>query len=70
MSCNNLDKAIEIIDTLERLGSINSGKKMVTAGSALADVTIAQKCVSHGWGGMEFLIGIPGTIGGASDVLD
>ena len=43
----------------------NSGKKRVTAGSALADVTFAQKCVSHGWGGMEFLIGIPGTIGGA-----
>ena len=38
---------------------------MVTAGSALADVTFAQKCMSHGWGGMEFLIGIPGTIGGA-----
>ena len=43
----------------------NSGKNQVSAGAALADVTFAQKCVPHGWGGMEFLIGIPGTIGGA-----
>ena len=45
--------------------NFNSGKKKVSAGAALADVTFAQKCVPHGWGGMEFLIGIPGTIGGA-----
>ena len=43
----------------------NSGEKKVSAGAALADVTFAQKCVPQGWGGMEFLIGIPGTIGGA-----
>ncbi|MDP7622169.1 MAG: FAD-binding protein, partial [SAR324 cluster bacterium] len=40
-------------------------KNRVTAGAALADVTFAQRCVAQGWGGMEFLIGIPGTIGGA-----
>ena len=45
--------------------NVNSGEKKVFAGAALADVTFAQKCVRHGWGGMEFLIGIPGTIGGA-----
>ena len=45
--------------------NIYSGKKKVSAGAALADVTFAQKCVPQGWGGMEFLIGIPGTIGGA-----
>ena len=43
----------------------NSGKNKVSAGAALVDVTFAQKCVPQGWGGMEFLIGIPGTIGGA-----
>ena len=43
----------------------NSGEKKVSAGAALADVTFAQKCVPQGWGGMEFLIGIPDTIGGA-----
>ena len=37
----------------------------VSAGAALADVTFAQRCVTQGWSGMEFLIGIPGTIGGA-----
>ena len=40
-------------------------KNEVVAGAALADVTFAQRCVTRGWGGMEFLIGIPGTIGGA-----
>ena len=40
-------------------------KSKVAAGAALADVTFAQRCVVHGWGGMEYLIGIPGTIGGA-----
>ena len=42
-----------------------SEKNEVLAGAALADVTFAQRCVTRGWGGMEFLIGIPGTIGGA-----
>ena len=45
--------------------NFDSGKKKVSAGAALADVTFAQKCVPQGWGGMEYLIGIPGTIGGA-----
>ncbi|MBC8259250.1 MAG: UDP-N-acetylmuramate dehydrogenase [SAR324 cluster bacterium] len=40
-------------------------KNIVSAGAALADVTFAQRSVALGWGGMEFLIGIPGTIGGA-----
>jgi len=49
------------------LGEKNSTsvKNEVVAGAALADVTFAQRCVTHRWGGMEFLIGIPGTIGGA-----
>ena len=38
---------------------------MVRAGSGLADVTFVQRCVPKGWSGMEFMIGIPGTIGGA-----
>ncbi len=45
--------------------SNDSKNNHVTAGAALADVTFAQRCVPKGWGGMEFLIGIPGTIGGA-----
>ena len=46
-------------------GNSASEKNEVVAGAALADVTFAQRCVTRGWGGMEFLIGIPGTIGGA-----
>ncbi len=46
-------------------GNSASEKNEVVAGAALTDVTFAQRCVTRGWGGMEFLIGIPGTIGGA-----
>tara|TARA_Y100001970_G_C14170827_1_gene824048 strand:+ start:442 stop:1389 length:948 start_codon:yes stop_codon:yes gene_type:complete len=42
-----------------------SDKIEVSVGSALADVTFVQKCFNNGLGGMEFLIGVPGTIGGA-----
>jgi len=40
-------------------------KNHICVGAALADVTFAQRCIAQGWGGMEFMIGIPGTIGGA-----
>tara|TARA_B100000676_G_scaffold231033_1_gene229680 strand:- start:1146 stop:2105 length:960 start_codon:yes stop_codon:yes gene_type:complete len=43
----------------------NSNKIEVFAGAALTDVTFVNRCFNHGLGGMEFLIGIPGTIGGA-----
>ena len=45
--------------------NFSAGKNKVVVGAALADVTFAQRCVVQGWGGMEYLIGIPGTIGGA-----
>lgn len=37
----------------------------VHVGAGLADSTFALRCVPLGWAGMEFLIGIPGNIGGA-----
>ena len=36
-----------------------------TFGAGMADATAAQKLSQNGWSGLEFLIGIPGTIGGA-----
>jgi len=39
--------------------------RTVRVGAALADVTFAQRCIEPGWGGMEFLVGVPGTLGGA-----
>ncbi len=39
--------------------------RQIYVGAALADVTVAQRCVPLGWGGLEFLIGIPGCVGGA-----
>ena len=37
----------------------------VYTGAGLADVAFARKCANRGWKGLEFLIGIPGTLGGA-----
>ena len=48
----------------EKINS-TSNKIEVSAGAALSDVTFVQRSFNHGLGGMEFLIGIPGTIGGA-----
>ena len=40
-------------------------QREIYAGAALADVTLAQRCIALGWSGLEFLIGVPGCIGGA-----
>jgi len=37
----------------------------ITAGAAALDVTVAETAAAHALGGLEFLVGIPGTIGGA-----
>lgn len=37
----------------------------IVAGAAALDVTVAETAAQHGLGGLEFLVGIPGTIGGA-----
>jgi UDP-N-acetylmuramate dehydrogenase len=37
----------------------------VVVGAAALDVTVAETAAAHALGGLEFLVGIPGTIGGA-----
>lgn len=37
----------------------------IVAGAAALDVTVAETAAQHALGGLEFLVGIPGTIGGA-----
>ena len=37
----------------------------VTIGAAVLDLNVAQYCLEYGIAGLEFLVGIPGTIGGA-----
>jgi UDP-N-acetylmuramate dehydrogenase len=37
----------------------------IVAGGAALDVTVAETAAAHALGGLEFLVGIPGTIGGA-----
>jgi UDP-N-acetylmuramate dehydrogenase len=38
---------------------------MVTAGGGLSNVRLLKYCVEQEWSGMEFMSGIPGTLGGA-----
>lgn len=44
---------------------IAAGPGSVVAGAAALDVTVAEHAAAAGLGGLEFLSGIPGTIGGA-----
>lgn len=44
---------------------IDIGDGEVTAGAAVFNQTLAQACLDSSVAGMEFLVGIPGTIGGA-----
>jgi UDP-N-acetylmuramate dehydrogenase len=37
----------------------------IVAGAAALDITVAETAAAHALGGLEFLVGIPGTIGGA-----
>ncbi len=52
-----------------RLGKAFSGIEIdgeqVRAGAAAADVNVARRAAEAGVGGLEFLVGIPGTMGGA-----
>lgn len=46
-------------------GKIEIEGDLVTVGAGAMDVTVAEKAAEAGLGGLEFLRGIPGTIGGA-----
>jgi UDP-N-acetylmuramate dehydrogenase len=45
--------------------AINHDKNTITIGSASLCINVAQYCKNFGLGGLEFLSGIPGSIGGA-----
>ncbi len=55
--------------TVIRLGkgftNIQCNGETITAGSAMLDINIAKFALANGISGLEFFIGIPGTIGGA-----
>ncbi|MBR0674872.1 UDP-N-acetylmuramate dehydrogenase [Roseomonas alkaliterrae] len=46
-------------------GTIEVEADGILAGAAALDATVAETAARHGLGGLEFLVGIPGTIGGA-----
>lgn len=46
-------------------GAVETGSDGVIAGAAARDVTVAESAAEAGLGGLEFLVGIPGTVGGA-----
>jgi len=43
----------------------DSARMLVTAGAGALDITVARWAAKHGIAGLEFLSGVPGTIGGA-----
>ena len=45
--------------------SIDRGSSQVTAGAAALDAAVARAAARSGVGGLEFLVGIPGSLGGA-----
>ncbi len=46
-------------------GEIVAEADGIVAGAAALDATVAETAAAHALGGLEFLVGIPGTIGGA-----
>lgn len=44
---------------------VNKERSLIHAGAGALDFNVAQLALEHHIGGMEFLVGIPGTIGGA-----
>jgi UDP-N-acetylmuramate dehydrogenase len=46
-------------------GKINTNGRRVRAGAAALDAAVARAAAEAGIGGMEFLRGVPGTVGGA-----
>ncbi len=49
----------------KEFASINVDGDRIKAGAAAADVNVARRARDAGLGGLEFMVGIPGTIGGA-----
>ena len=54
-----------VIKLGKEFSSIETDGETVTAGAAALDITVAQTAALAGIGGLEFLSGIPGSIGGA-----
>ncbi|WP_297367900.1 UDP-N-acetylmuramate dehydrogenase [Acidocella sp.] len=54
-----------VIRLARGFGEVTIEGDMVTAGAACLDVTVAEHAAEAGLAGLEFLSGIPGTIGGA-----
>lgn len=54
-----------VIQTDKALGNINIEDTLVTAGAGVTDVKLARQVAKLGLSGLEFLSGVPGTIGGA-----
>ncbi|MBN2333563.1 MAG: UDP-N-acetylmuramate dehydrogenase [Deltaproteobacteria bacterium] len=60
-----------VISVMEHMNNIadiriQRGQVSVTAEAGVRLTTLVQFCQQQGWGGMEFLAGIPGSVGGAA----
>ena len=54
-----------VIKLGREFAKISADDKTLTVGAACLDVTVAQEAAAYGIAGLEFLVGIPGSIGGA-----
>ncbi|MEK6580145.1 MAG: UDP-N-acetylmuramate dehydrogenase [Bdellovibrionota bacterium] len=53
-----------IIKTLKLNPDIKKGENILVVGASVSVSTLLRRAVQEGWGGLEFLTGIPGTVGG------
>lgn len=54
-----------VIKLGKAFADISHAGDIVTVGAGATDVLVARYCAKHGLAGIEFLVGIPGNIGGA-----
>jgi UDP-N-acetylmuramate dehydrogenase len=52
------------LETQLQAESDSNGEKRLVTGGSVAVSSLLRRCAQEGWGGLEFLTGVPGSIGG------
>lgn len=61
----HLEDELEALEVRDERGPAEQGHAVVGAGGGLALPVLARRTAGAGWTGLEFFVGIPGTVGGA-----